>query len=77
MDLSLSRTRRHYFERVMERGSRRERERERKPKEKCALGKKRPHAAKKIILPWDYTFSSLCVPVGKNVFAHILGRALR
>ena len=48
-----------------------------KPKEKCALGKKRPHSAKKIILPWDDTFSSLCVPVGKNVFAHILGRALR
>ena len=78
MDLSLSRTRRHYIERVMERGSRREREREReKPKEKCALGKKRPHSAKKIILPWDDTFSSLCIPVGKNVFAHILGRALR
>jgi len=49
-----------------------------KPKEKCALGKKRPHTQqKKLYPPWDYTFSSLCVPVGENVFAHILGRALR
>ena len=51
---------------------------ERETKGKVRSWKKETtHAAKKIISSWDYTFSSLCVPVGENVFAHILGRALR
>ena len=73
LSLSLSRTRRHYFERVMERDRA-----ERETKGKVRSWKKETtHAAKKIMSSWDYTFSSLCVPVGENVFAHILGRALR
>ena len=68
MDLSLSRTRRHYIERVMERGSRRERERE-KNQRKSALLEKRDHTQQKKLssrgmihfLPYAYPLERMCL----------------
>ena len=77
MDLSLSLALVVTISKESWREDRAEREREKTKGKVRSWKKETTHAAKKIISSWDYTFSSLCVPVGENVFAHILGRALR